>query len=144
MVVSTHHNCRVPKLGRGSPAYLDEIMINYALHRYEGDTPLPLAYCVPPYFGLAYCVPPFCWPRILRTVYQQKTTIWGVSIYIKKINKMTICRISGVRWHTPVRTCVRWTTEIRKKKSLKMLKMALIICAFLYYINLIHYRESLF
>jgi len=52
----------------------------------EGDTPLPLAYCVPPYFGLAYCVPPFfglayCTAYRLTT----KTTIFGVSIYIKKI-----------------------------------------------------------
>jgi len=26
---------------------------------HEGDTPSPLAYCVPLYFGIAYCVPPF-------------------------------------------------------------------------------------
>jgi len=51
----------------------------------EGDTPSPLAYCVPPYFGLAYCVPPFfdlayCEP------FNNKTTIFfGVLIYIKKI-----------------------------------------------------------
>jgi len=40
---------------------------------YEGDTPSPVAYCVPPFFGLAYCVP-----------FNNKTTILGVSIYIKK------------------------------------------------------------
>jgi len=34
----------------------------------------PLAYCVPPYFGLAYCVP-----------FINKTTIFGNFIYIKKI-----------------------------------------------------------
>ena len=29
------------------------------IKRHEGDNSLPLANCVPPYFGLAYCVPPF-------------------------------------------------------------------------------------
>ena len=51
---------------------------------YEGDTPSPLAYCVPLYFGIAYCVPAFfglayCVP------FNKKKTILGVSIYIKKI-----------------------------------------------------------
>jgi len=41
--------------------------------KYEGDTPSPVAYCVPPFFGLACCVPS-----------NNKTTILGVSIYIKK------------------------------------------------------------
>ena len=26
---------------------------------HEGDTPSPLAFCVPLYLGIAYCVPPF-------------------------------------------------------------------------------------
>jgi len=33
--------------------------LNSLFNTYEGDTPSPLAYCVPPYFGLEYCVPPF-------------------------------------------------------------------------------------
>ena len=37
--------------------------------RYEGDTPLPLAYCVLPYFGLAYVLRTAIFlPRVLRTV----------------------------------------------------------------------------
>jgi len=46
----------------------------------------PLAYCVPPYFGLAYCVSPcfglaYCVPFNNNN----KTTIFGNFIYIQKI-----------------------------------------------------------
>jgi len=53
------------------------------------------------------------WHRILRTVYQEKNNHFE-RFHFHKENKMIVCRISGVSWHTPVRTCVRWTTEIRK------------------------------
>ena len=52
---------------------------------YEGDTPLPLAYCVPPYFDLAYCVPPFFGLAYCVPFNNKKTTLLGVSIYTKKI-----------------------------------------------------------
>ena len=51
----------------------------------EGDTPLPLAYCVPPYFGLAYRIPPFFGLAYCVPFNNKKTTILGVSIYTKKI-----------------------------------------------------------
>ena len=44
----------------------------------------PLAYCVPPYFGLAYCVPP-CFGLAYCVPFNNKTTIFGNFIYIKKI-----------------------------------------------------------
>ena len=63
------------------------VIINYthqAITYKRVTPPSPLAYCVPPYFGLAYCVPPFL---ASRTAYRltTKTTILGVSIYIKKL-----------------------------------------------------------
>ena len=41
-------------------------------------------YCVPPYFGLAYCVPP-CFGLAYCVPFNNKTTIFGNFIYIKKI-----------------------------------------------------------
>ena len=40
----------------------------------------PLAYCVPPYFGLAYCVP-----------FNNKTTIFGKNFHLHRKDKMTVC-----------------------------------------------------
>jgi len=44
----------------------------------------PLAYCVPPYFGLAYCVPP-CFGLAYCVPFNNNTTIFDNFIYIKKI-----------------------------------------------------------
>jgi len=87
----------------------------------EGDTPSTLAYCVLPYFGIAYCVQQFL---ASRTAYRlsTKNNHFG-RFHLHKGDKMTVCRISGVSWHTPVRTCVRWTTEIRKIEKPEKLKM---------------------
>ena len=52
---------------------------------FEGDNPSPLAYCVPLYFGIAYCVPPFFGLAYCVPFNNKKTTIFGVSIYIKKL-----------------------------------------------------------
>jgi len=54
-------------------------MLHFCIHYdiVEGDTPSPIAYSVPAIVGLAYCIPPFFWPRVLRTVYQQKKQFWA-------------------------------------------------------------------
>ena len=44
----------------------------------------PLAYCVPPYFGLAYCVSQ-CFGLAYCVPFNNKTTIFGNFIYIEKI-----------------------------------------------------------
>jgi len=44
----------------------------------------PLAYCVPPYFYLVYCVPP-CFGLAYCVSFNNKTTIFGNFIYIKKV-----------------------------------------------------------
>jgi len=44
----------------------------------------PLAYCLPPYFCLVYCVPP-CFGLAHCVPFNNKTTIFGNFIYIKKI-----------------------------------------------------------
>jgi len=62
------------------------------------------------------------WSHILRTVYQQKKNHFG-RFHLHKEDKMTVYRISGVSWHTSVRTCVRWTTEIRKIEKPEKFKM---------------------
>ena len=38
---------------------------------------------------------------------------------------LIIVDISGAAWHTPVRTCVRWKTEIPKLEKPKKLKNAI-------------------
>jgi len=52
---------------------------------HEGDT--PLSPCVLRTALFWHCVlrTAIFWPHVLRTVLKQKTTIWAVSIYIKKI-----------------------------------------------------------
>ena len=59
------------------------------------------------FVGLAYCVP-----------FINKNNHFG-RFHLHKEDKMTVCRISGVSWHTSIRTCVRLTTEIRKIEKLK-------------------------
>jgi len=51
----------------------------------EGETPFPIAYCLPPYFGFAYCVPPCFSLAYCVPLNKKNTTIFGVSIYIKWI-----------------------------------------------------------
>ena len=59
------------------------------LDTYEGDTPSPLAYCVPLNFGIAYCVPPFfglayCVP------FNNKNNHFG-RFHLHKEVKITVC-----------------------------------------------------
>jgi len=55
----------------------------------EGDTPSPLAYCVPLYCGIAYCVPPFL---ASRTAYHltTKNNHFG-RFHLHKEVKITVC-----------------------------------------------------
>jgi len=55
----------------------------------EGDTPLPLAYCVPPYFGLAYCVPPFFGLTYCVPFNNKNYHFWR--FHLHKEDKMTVC-----------------------------------------------------
>jgi len=71
------------------------------------------------------------WSCVLRTAicldshtaYRLSTKNHLGRFLLHKEDKMTVCRISGVSLHTPVRTCVRWTTEIRNKEKPKKLKI---------------------
>ena len=64
-------------------------VIPFYVGRHEGDTPLPLAYCVPLYFGIAYCVPPFF---ASRTAYRltTKNNHFG-RFHLHKEVKITVC-----------------------------------------------------
>jgi len=62
-----------------------EITAIQVKNMFEGDTPLPPCVLRTAYFWPCVLRTAIFWPRLLRTVYQQKTTILGVSIYIKKI-----------------------------------------------------------
>ena len=55
---------------------------------YWGWHPLPLAYCVPPNFGLAYCVPP-CFGLAYCVPFNNKNNhVW--LFYLHKEDKMTV------------------------------------------------------
>jgi len=61
----------------------------------EGDNPSPLAYYVPPYFGLAYCIPPF-FGLAYCVLYNNKSNhFWR--FYLHKENKMTVQLFNAFR-----------------------------------------------
>ena len=77
------HHLRRLKCGR---LFTRVVGANSKLKQFMRVTPpSPLAYCVPLYFGIAYCVPPFFGLAYCVPFNNKKTTILGVSIYIKKL-----------------------------------------------------------
>ena len=84
------------------------------------NTPSPLRTAYRPILALRTAYHQFL---VSHTAYHfsTKTNNFG-RFYLHKEDKMTVCRISGVSWHTPVCTCVRWTTKIRKLEKPKKLK----------------------
>jgi len=58
-------------------------------HIHKGDTPLPLAFCVPPNFGLAYCVPPFFGLAYCVPFNNKNKNFWR--FHLHKEDRMTLC-----------------------------------------------------
>ena len=82
MMPDISHECSIQNNCRVFSVNLNKYSYN------EGDTPSPLAYCVPAYFGLTYCVPPFfglayCVP------FNNKNNYFG-RLHLHKEDKITL------------------------------------------------------
>ena len=77
------------RLTTKQPFFGNFIYIKKIKWKYEGDTPSPLAYCVPPYFGLAYCVPPFFGIAYCVPFNNKNNHFWR--FHLHKEDKMTVC-----------------------------------------------------
>jgi len=87
-VTIAHHEHFVLRWAKNT--YFKQYICNfYSKTSNEGDTPSPLAYCVPPYFGLAYCVLPF-FGLAYCVLFNNKNNHFG-RLHLHKEDKMTVC-----------------------------------------------------